>query len=235
MAVNESGAIVITGASRGIGKAIALYFSRHTKHPLILIARSELKLAETAEQCRSEGSASIYYIAADLTDPEATDAITLPDAFQDVSVLINNAGGYLEKSLSETDHELFLQQIEQNIITSFNATKRFLPDIKNNLPGYIINICSRASLHGLARAGAYSAAKHGMLGFTRSLRQELKSEGIAVTAINLGATHSSSWENENINSDRLINPMDVAALIHQIIRLTPQTVVEEVTINPLIG
>lgn len=235
MTVKDPHSVVITGASRGIGRAIALYLARHTEHPLILIARSEDHLGRTSNLCKKEGAKAVYELAVDLTDPKAVEAIELPDAFNRIAVLINNAGGYLERKLSDTDYDSFIEQFEANVVTAFNATKQFLPVIRHNTPGYIVNICSRASIQGLVRAGAYSAAKHGLLGYTRSLRQELKAEKIAVTAINLGATHSSSWEREPAGKQHLINPLDVAALIGRIIQLSPQTVVEEITINPIQG
>jgi short-subunit dehydrogenase len=99
----------------------------------------------------------------------------------------------------------------------------------------ILNICSIGSLQGLGESGAYSSAKHALLGYTRSLRDELKNTDIGVTAINLGQTHSPSWSESTMSPAKLINPSDVSSLIVQMTQLSPRTLVEEITIQPQHG
>ena len=227
-------AVLISGGNQGIGLSIARIFARETAYPLLLIARNEEKLREAAGQLKQEGATEVHIIPTDLTDEQQVKAIRLPEHLQ-VQVLINNAGYFLYGSLQETDAIEFSRQFELNTLTAYHLTSRFLPELKKQERGYIINICSRASLEGNHDAGAYTMAKHALLGYTRSLRQELLKSGIAVTAINLGQTWSPSWDGLDVDPERLIDPEDVGRIALMLTRLTPQTVVEEILMMPQQG
>lgn len=231
----QNNSVVITGASRGIGRQIALAFSRQTNHPLVLIARTEKDLIDTKQQCREEGDHAIAVIACDLTDPKAVQGIALPEGFPEPGIIINNAGSYLLKPLSDTTTEEFHKQVEVNLYSAVYVTNRFLSALYDKPYALVVNICSEGALKGLDDSGAYSASKHGLLGYTRSLRQELLDTGIGVTAINLGQTQSTSWKDSSISGDRLIDPGDVAEVIITLSRLSPRTVVEEILVKPQHG
>jgi short-subunit dehydrogenase len=231
----ENSSVLITGASQGIGRSIALSFAAATERPLILLARSKENLQETADLCRHAGSSRLHIAVCDATDSEAMMDLSLPDEIPSPGLIINNAGSYLYKTLSETTNEEFHHQIDVNLFTAVNTVNRFLPDLKKMDRALIINICSVGSLRGLAESGAYSAAKHAVLGYTRSLRDELKKTDIGVTAINLGQTHSSSWDESTMPPEKLINPTDVAQILVAISHLSPRTLVEEITIQPQHG
>lgn len=231
----ENSSVLITGASQGIGRSIALSFAAATKRPLILLARNKENLQETAELCRRAGSSNLYIAVCDATDSEAMMNLSLSDDIPAPGLIINNAGSYLYKTLSETTNEEFHHQIDVNLFTAVNTVNRFLPELKKMNRALIINICSVGSLRGLAESGAYSAAKHAVLGYTRSLRDELKKTDIGVTAINLGQTHSPSWDESAMPPEKLINPTDVAQILVAISHLSPRTLVEEITIQPQHG
>jgi short-subunit dehydrogenase len=227
--------VVITGASRGIGRQIALTFAKETEYALLLIARTEKDLKETQKLCRAEGDNKIEVIPCDITNTQAVDAITLLDSFPSPRIIINNAGSFLLKSLEETMHEEFEEQVRANLYSAVNITNRFLEDLKAKSSALIINICSAGAVEGLKDSGAYSASKHALLGYTRSLRQELMKTKIGVTAINLGQTKSTSWEGSSVPGDRLIDPDDIARLIVALTQLSPRTVVEEILVKPQHG
>jgi len=148
---------------------------------------------------------------------------------------VNNAGSYLYKKLEDTTNDEFQNQIDINLFTAVNVVQRFLPALKTLDRALIVNICSVASLKGYGDSGAYSAAKHAVLGYTRSLREELIESNIGVTAINLGQTHSTSWAESDMSPAKLIDPIDVANLIVAISKISPQSVVEEISIQPQHG
>ncbi len=227
--------VVITGASQGIGRSIAITFASSTQRPLLLMARNEEKLEETKFLCEKAGATDVFVVPCDLTDLESVQTFQLPDGLPKPGIIINNAGSYLYKSLSETTDDEFRQQIDLNLFTAVNLVRRFLPELKTLNRALIINICSVGALMGLPESGAYSSAKHALLGYTRSLRDELKDTDIGVTAVNLGQTHSPSWSESDMSPDRLINPSDVASVLVTLSQLTERTLVEEITIQPQHG
>ena len=123
-----------------------------------------------------------------------------------------------------------------NTFSAFNITKQVLPILKEQERGLIVNICSQASTKGYGDSGAYTMSKHALLGYTRSLRKELAiNSNIAVTALNLGQTYSTSWEDVDIDPKKLIDPEDVGKLIVALSELSVQSVVEEIDMMPLGG
>lgn len=231
--INHS--VVITGASRGIGRRIAQAFARETDYALLLIARTESDLKDTQTICRNIGNNQVVVAALDAADAKAAQKLKLPEDFPVPKIIINNAGSFLLKPLQKTTHEEFTQQIQANLYSAVNITKFFLDDLKSKSNGLVINICSVGAVEGLEDSGAYSASKHALLGYTRSLRQELMETEVGVTAINLGQTQSTSWEGSLIDRDLLIDPDDVANIILNLTQLSPRTVVEEILVKPQHG
>lgn len=234
MSDQQNHSVVITGASRGIGRHIAIYFARKTEYALLLIARTNSDLEETKTLCEGEGSNRIVVAACDISDASAMD-IPLPKDFPPPQIVVNNAGSFLLKTLEETSHREFVEQIQANLYSAVNITNRFIGDLKSQSHALIVNICSVGAVEGLKDSGAYSASKHALLGYTRSLRQELMDTGISVTAVNLGQTQSTSWKESSVDKQLLIDPDDVARIILNLTELSPRTVVEEILVKPQHG
>lgn len=231
----STSSVLITGASQGIGRGIAITFAAQTGRPLLLLARNAENLEETARLCREAGSKQVAILVCDATSPSALEQLVLPKGFPKPAIIVNNAGSYLYKTLEETTIDEFQNQIDINLFTAVNVVQRFLPTLRSLDRALIINICSIASIKGYGDSGAYSAAKHALLGYTRSLREELMGTNIGVTAINLGQTHSTSWAESDMSPSKLIHPIDVANLIVAISNLSVQSVIEEITIQPRSG
>jgi short-subunit dehydrogenase len=201
----------------------------------MLIARTTNDLEQTKILCEEAGAENVCIIPCDLTDSEAVANIKLLEDFPPPSILINNAGLYLYKTLEQTSYEEFQNQMQVNLFTAVNAVDRFLSDLKKLDRGLIINICSSGALEGLPDSGAYASAKHALLGYTRSLRAELLDTQVGVTALNLGQTQSTSWEGSNIDPEKLIDPQDVANLLVALSKLSPRSVAEEIILKPQHG
>jgi len=249
--------VVITGASQGIGRVIAQCFARQTECHLVLLARNAQRLSETVDLCQAESSLSypetqskhtfqdsdphlatkrrILAIPIDLTDPKAVNSLSLPPEIPSPSMLVLNAGHFLYKSLAQTTPADFSTQLDQNLFSAVHVVSRFLPDMKKSEEGLIAAIDSVGALKGLPDSGAYSASKHALLGYVRSLRQELLSSGIGVTAVHLGQTFSPSWDGSQVNPMDLIDPFDVGQFIVSLTRLSSRSLVEEVTLVPRKG
>jgi short-subunit dehydrogenase len=231
----QNHSVIITGASRGIGRRIAQSFARETDYALLLIARTASDLEDTKILCGKEGDNMVLTLKCDASNPQAVKKLKLPDGFPSPKIIINNAGSYLLKPLERTSHEEFMGQIQANLFSAVNITQRFLDDLKEKNHALLINICSAGAIEGLEDSGAYSASKHALLGYTRSLRQELMDTEVGVTAINLGQTQSTSWEGSLIDRDLLIDPNDVAKIILNLTELSARTVVEEILVTPQHG
>jgi short-subunit dehydrogenase len=231
----DTSSVLITGASQGIGRSIALGFAAATNRPLILLARNKQNLEETAKLCREAGAGEIHLAVCDAVNESDVKSLKLPEDFPGPGLLINNAGTFLLKNLTQTTNSEFQHQLDVNLFTTVNIVNRFLDELKSLDRALIINICSIGSLRGFADSGAYSAAKHATLGYTRSLRDELKHTDIGVTAINLGQTHSTSWAESSMPPERLINPTDVAKILVTLSNLSPRSLVEEILIQPQHG
>lgn len=225
----KNSSVIVTGGSKGIGLSIAKVFARKTDRPIVLLARNEEELKQAKEECLIEGAQKVDIIVADLINEE-----TLSEAdFEALNpgILINNAGSFLFKQLKDTSAEEFEQQFRINALGAFNITQKVLPELHKKERALIVNICSEASLKGYGQSGAYAASKHATLGYTRSLRSELMKTKIAVTAINLGQTYSTSWEEVNVDPNDLIDPEDVGRLIVALSELSPRSVANEIILT----
>ena len=226
----QDSSVIITGGSKGIGLSIAKVFARNTNRPIVLLARNKQELEEARKVCLKEGAEKVEIIAVDLLDSKMLSEIDF--VALNPGILVNNAGSFLFKTLSETTREEFEQQFQINTMGAFNITQQVLQELHKKERALVVNICSQASLKGYGDSGAYAASKHAALGYTRSLRKELMDSNIAVTAINLGQTYSTSWEGVNVDPNDLIDPEDVGHLIVSLSEMSARSVAEEIILSP---
>ena len=228
--------VLITGASQGIGKRVALAFAREPASRLALVARNTENLERVAAACENVG-ATAHVFSCDVTDPEqvAAMAAQVQERMGTPNVLVNNAGVFRPGPIAELELDLFRQQIDVNLVSAFLVTKAFLPALMRRQSGRVIFLGSVASVKGYAGGAAYCAAKHGLLGFARTLREETKEAGIQVTTVMPGATLTPSWDGVDLPEDRFMPPEDVARAIVEICGLSDRTVVEELLLRPQLG
>ena len=228
--------VVVTGASQGMGKAIALRFAGDPETRVVLIARNEAKLNDVAKVCRARGADAFVY-ACDLTDHEAV-ASTAAAIVADVGtpdLLVSNAGTFLPGGLLETTPEEFKRQIDINLSSGFYVTRAFLPSMLERKSGSIFFMASVASIRAYPGGGAYCASKHGLLGLARVVREETREHGIRTITFMPGATRTASWDGTDLPDERFIPPDDIADLVYSTYAVSPQTVVEEILIRPQLG
>ncbi len=226
---------VITGASQGIGSSIALALATEPKARLFLLARTKSSLEAVATQCRSLG-AHAEAMVCDVTNEAAVTAVaTEIETRETIDLLINNAGHFLQQDLFSTSPDEFRQCIESNLVSAFLVSKAFIPAMMRRGHGTIFFMGSVASLQAYPGSGAYCAAKHGLLGLARAVRQTTQASGLRVTTIMPGATDSPSWDNSEISRERLMPAEDIAQSVLAIYKLSDRSVVEEIILRPTAG
>jgi NAD(P)-dependent dehydrogenase (short-subunit alcohol dehydrogenase family) len=168
---------LVTGASRGIGAAIARRLAAHGAH-LTLVARNAEPLAALADEIAGDA------LACDVTDAAAlARAFARASARQPVDILVNNAGGAASARFADTSAEQWAQALALNLTAAFDATKLAVPAMEARGWGRIVNVASTAGLKGYPFVSAYVAAKHGLIGLTRALGLELARTGVTVNAV----------------------------------------------------
>jgi short-subunit dehydrogenase len=180
---------LITGASTGIGKAIAEELARRGHH-VLLIARSEDQLSRIAGELATTYGVKTAYYATDLTSNTAAVSIfrwCQQNNYQ-VNVLVNNAGYGLSGPFEKYSIEENLNMMQLNMATLVEMCQLFLPVLRNQPKAYIMNIASTAAYQAVPGLSLYAATKAFVLSFSRGLRQELQKTGIQVTCISPGAT-----------------------------------------------
>jgi len=229
--------IVITGASRGIGKAIAIAFIKKGWN-LAICSLNKGSIQKAANELQSiNPEAEIVAEAVDVREKASIFAFAqnIERKFSQIDVLVNNAGIFIPGSIHEEKDGIFENTMYTNLHSAYHLTRALLPKMKSLKTGHIINICSTASLSVYANGGSYSISKHALLGFSKNLREELKPFNIKVTAVCPGPTLTDSWAGFDGPAERLMAPEDVAKVVWNTHSLSHQTVVEDIVMRPIKG
>ncbi len=228
--------VVVTGASQGIGQAIAEAFAAQHDARVALAARTRTALEQTADACRARGGTPLV-LPTDVTDHAAVAdlAAAVHEEWGPPDVLVNNAGAFAYTPLDELTLESFRDQIDVNLTSAFAVTTAFLPAMRERGAGHLFFMGSVASLMAYPGNAGYCAAKHGLRGLARTVRAETKDEGLRVTTVLPGATDTPTWEGSGISEDRLMAPEDVAQSVVDAYRLSDRTVLEELLLRPQEG
>ncbi len=228
--------IVITGASKGLGKAFAKQYAA-TGNTLYLCSRNEKQLNETAIATKEQYPlCTIYTMAVDLSIKEDVmkfGAWCLGFAVPDI--LINNAGRFIPGSVHSEEEGVLEEMIGTNLYSAYHLTRILLPGMMERMQGHVFNICSIASLQAYSNGGSYSISKFALLGFSKNLREEMKPYGIKVTSVMPGAAYTDSWIGSGIDEQRIMQADDVARMVYAASQLSPQACVEEIVIRPQLG
>lgn len=228
---------VITGATKGIGKAIAIAFCKEGFN-IALCSRTQ----EDLELFKSELLAinpniDVFIKSVDVS--QKSEVIEFGDyvksVFPTIDILVNNAGVFLPGEITKEEDGNLEMMIETNLYSAYHLSRSIVPVMQSQQSGHIFNMCSIASVIAYPNGGSYSISKFAMLGMSKVLREELKPDNIRVTSIMPGATWSNSWAGFDGPEERLMKPEDIAAIVLSTYKLSQQSVVEEIIIRPQLG
>ena len=229
--------IVISGATKGIGWAIAEKFAKEGAN-LALCARSltDLETSKT-KLAKINPAIEVLYKVCDVSQKEEVWGFAdfILSNWKKVDALVNNAGVFLPGEIHKEEEGTLEKQINTNLYSAYHLTRRLLPTMMEKKSGHIFNMCSIASKIAYPNGGSYSISKFALLGFSKVLREELKDKGIKVTAILPGATWSNSWAGVELPESRLMQAKDIAQAVWSAFQMEPSAVVEEIIIRPQLG
>jgi NAD(P)-dependent dehydrogenase (short-subunit alcohol dehydrogenase family) len=230
--------VLITGASQGLGAAIALAYARaFPGAKLALVARNARNLEATAARCEALG-ADAHGFVCDASDDAAV--ARLPAAVSKIfrrtpDIVVNNAGRFTPASFAATTPAIFDDMLGANLRSAYLVTRAFLPDFIKRKAGdfvFISSICGKIILPNCA---AYTVAKHGLTGLAAALRAETKGTGLRVLCIHPGATDTPAWDGSGVDRSRLMSAASVAAAVVALTSLDARTVAEDITLRPVGG
>ena len=229
-------AALITGASRGIGLAIARALADEGCN-LILTARALSSVEKIAKQLARRGTHTLP-AACDVRDPRAIEALAriTKKQFSRVDILINNAGiAHPGLPVAKLPFEIWQEVLATNLTGTFLVTHKILPLMRRG--GTIVNNLSIAATRVFPGSSAYNASKHGALGLTNTLREELRPKGIRVIALLPGATDTEIWNTlwPAAPRKRMMSPQTVARVLIAALLLPENSTVESLTITPSTG
>lgn len=218
--------IVVTGGTKGIGRAIVDKFAKEGFTVITCARKNEEILPE-----------NVIFFKADLSKKEEVLAFAdfVKNTVDKVDVLVNNTGFFLPGQIHNEEEGTLEAMIETNLYSAYHLTRALVGDMIDRRAGYIFNICSTASITAYTNGGSYCISKFALLGMSKVLREELKPFAIRVTSILPGATFTNSWAGVELPTERFMASDDIAEVIWTAYCLPTTTVLEEIVMRPQLG
>jgi NADP-dependent 3-hydroxy acid dehydrogenase YdfG len=218
--------IVVTGGTKGIGRAIVDKFANE--------GFTVLTCARTEEKDFPE---NVHFFKADMS--KKAEVLAFADfvkaTVSQVDILVNNTGFFLPGQIHNEEEGTLEAMIETNLYSAYHLTRALVDDMITRKEGYIFNICSTASIMAYTNGGSYCISKFALLGMSKVLREELKPHHVRVTSILPGATLTNSWAGVELPAERFIAPQDIAQVVWTAYSLPDSTVLEEILLRPMLG
>lgn len=228
--------IIVTGGSKGIGKAVIEKFAAEGKE-IITCARSKTQLNELKKEVEKKYGTKLHVQGTDFSKKNDVRKFAdfVLEKTEKIDVLVNNVGFFVPGQIQNEPEGTIEKTIETNLFSAYNLTRAFLPKMIEAKSGHIFVICSTASITAYTNGGSYCISKFGLYGMTKVLREELKKDGIRVTAVLPGATRTASWDGTDLPDERFMPAEDVAEMILSAYKVSKRTVVEEILLRPQLG
>lgn len=224
---------VVTGASQGIGFAIANYLAKND-YQLLLISRNHTNLIAAAETITTLNTTSRLPEIAAIDVGDYNDVKLAVDKFIEkhghIDLLCNNAG-YVKRGTSELAPDEFIKMIQTNLVGTFNFIETVTPSMKSRKSGRIINIASRSGKIARKQLGGYAASKFGVMGLNEALYKELAADGIYVTAICPGLVSTEMTADVNMDKNEMIQTEDIVKTIEYLLSVSPSVAIKEIQLD----
>ena len=228
---------VITGATKGIGKAIADVLISNG-FDIAICARN---LADLENMKLYYNKAfplqKVYIESVDVSNEAAIKAFgnNVIDQFTSINILVNNAGIFQPGNVLDEPEGQLMHTLQTNLMSAYHLTRLLVPSMSNLDKAHIFNMCSIAGLQAYPGGGSYSISKYALLGFSDNIRFELKDKNIKVTAICPGAVWSNSWSGSGVPEERIMKATDIADTLWNAYQLSNQAVIERIVLRPQLG
>lgn len=226
--------VIVTGASRGIGRSTALSLA-HEGAQVALLSRDQAALEEVAsEVTRAGGRALVFPV--DFADSSSvpTLASSLLAQLESVDALVNNAGTFLEQDLAEMTEDQLRRVLDINLIAPFALTRELLPSLRETR-GQIINVVSTSALQGYPQQSGYCASKAGLLGMMRALALEEKPNGVRIHNLCPGGVDTAFIKGtrlgERLEGQVMISPDDIGEMISFLLQQSSNVDLSEIAIR----
>jgi short-subunit dehydrogenase len=228
---------LITGATKGMGRAIAIAFAKEGVS-LAICARNENNLADFKKELLQVNPQ--IKVFAGVADGSAKEQLLqfAEEAEKElgfIGIVVSSLGMFDPVSILDESDAAFEKQLNTNLMPAYHLYRFFGKKMAAKREGHIFTICSVASLNPIASAGTYSVTKYALLGLTKVMRQEMMPYGVKVTAVIPGSTLTSSWDGTTISKDKFILPEDIASAIISTYQMSTGANVEEIIIRPTEG
>jgi len=237
MESNTDKTALVTGATKGMGKAISLALAKEG-HKVIACARDWNALQTLQKDItNSYPNAEVFIQSCDFSMPsQVTELlIWLETNSLDVDVLVNNVGLFIPGSILDESDDMLAKHMQINLFAPHLLSVHLGRKMRANKRGHIFTISSVASRNAIATAGSYSVTKYALAGLTAVLREELKGHNVKVTEIIPGSTLTASWEGTKISKDEFVLPEDIAQALIAVLSMSAGANVDEIIIKPIRG
>jgi len=225
---------LVTGASSGLGRAFAAALAG-AGASVFLVARREDKLREAVAEIAAAGGEAAYHVTDVRSVPALYDLVDVVlSRYKKLHILINNAGLGWRAPLGELTRSQIAEMIETDLAAPIYLTQAALDALKRNAPSDVVNIASIAGLQGFPEGTAYCAAKHGLVGFSRALAEELKPEQVRVTTICAGSTDTEFFDRfrPTIERERMLGVEDIVRALMSVLTSSPRVIHGEIVLRP---
>ncbi|MBU6325283.1 MAG: SDR family oxidoreductase [Bacteroidetes bacterium] len=228
--------VLISGATRGIGRAIAIEFAKRGCS-IAFCARNEEAVNAFELLLRRDFHIEAFGFAVDLsskTEVQQFGVLAL-QRLGGLDILVNNAGVFLPGTIGMEEDGVFEQLMAVNLAAPYHLSRVLLPELKKSKRAHVFNVCSTASIMAYTNGGSYCISKFGLLGMSKVLRAETLGTSIRVTAVIPGATLTDSWSGSDLPAERFMKAEAVATAVASCWDVNESAVVEELLIRPLQG
>ena len=223
---------VVTGGSRGIGRAIAEHLLR-AGASIAICGRNSASVDRASAELKQSTGGEIFGEPADISKLDQVERFfgVVASRFGNLDILVNNAGAGVFRGIQDLTPEDWRKTIDLNLTGVFYCCHHALPLLRKSGAGYIVQISSLAGANAFAGGAAYNASKFGLNGFSEAIMQDLRNEDIRVSYIMPGSVKTGFGPNTGDDSWK-IAPEDVAEVVLSLLRMPPRTLVSRVEMRP---